>query len=122
MQNSMHARHGTKLLPTQRCSNASSESADAGRPHSMLAQEDTTDFEFETMYKELKAWRDNYATTVVPKQVRPLQLLARIRHEISSLSEFFQIGVRLALLDSLADLFGLLRDIPSQPGCCTLIS
>ncbi len=27
------------------------------------------DREFETMYAELKAWRDAYGTTLVPKQV-----------------------------------------------------
>lgn len=34
------------------------------------AQEGTTDFEFETMYNELKDWRATHGTTIVPKQVR----------------------------------------------------
>ncbi|BDA51348.1 hypothetical protein COCOBI_18-2250 [Coccomyxa sp. Obi] len=46
------------------------------------AQEGTEDVEFDTMYKELKAWRDTYATTVVPKQVWDQPLLGAWVHKM----------------------------------------
>ena len=49
----------------------------AGDTSPMCAQQvksGAIDHEFETMYAKLRAWRDAYGTTMVPKQVRRLVL------------------------------------------------
>ena len=40
------------------------------------------DHEFDTMYVELKAWRDAYGTTLVPKQVEQITTCHSSSHVI----------------------------------------
>ncbi|KAK9902684.1 hypothetical protein WJX75_002583 [Coccomyxa subellipsoidea] len=66
------------------------------------AQEGTTDFEFETMYKELKAWRDAYNTTIVPKQVWDAPLLGAWVHKMRKVHKEVRLpGWQVAKLDKL---------------------